>query len=96
VVRNSEIDFRMVEYFDAASNSCNLNAHCKLKSVIGRALEAYLAELDSVTLADITQANFANRTPEGALVSHVALSSIQGARKPKTPKAPPSTPSVSQ
>jgi len=96
VVRNSETDFRMVECFDAASNSCNLSAHCKLKSVIGRALEAYLAELDSVTLADITQANFTNRTPEGALVSHVALSSIHGARKPKTPKAPPSTPSVSQ
>jgi len=89
VVRNSETDFRMVECFDAASNSCNLSAHCKLKSVIGRALEAYLAELDSVTLADITQANLADLAPAGAVVSHVALGNIQGVRLRKPPKTPP-------
>lgn len=85
VVRNSETDFRMVECFDAASNSCNLSAHCKLKSVIGKALEAYLAELDSVTLADITLA-----MPAGKHVGTVAVSDIRRAQ-PVTGRIPVAT-----
>jgi len=80
VVRNSETDFRMVECFDAASNSCNLSAHCKLKSVIGKALDAYLAELDGVTLADITQATPVGRPGSGEQISTVAVSAIQRAQ----------------
>lgn len=89
VVRNSETDFRMVECFDSASNSCNLSAHCKLKSVIGKALDAYLAELDSVTLADITQPTLAGRQPGGEQINTVAVSAIQRAQpEPKrVPKA---------
>ena len=64
VVRNTETDFRMVECFDADHNSCTLTAHCQLKNVIGRAMGAYLAELDKVTLADITQ-NLAGSVPGG-------------------------------
>ena len=55
VVRQSETDFRMVECFDANHNTCTLTGNCQLKSVIGKALGAYLAELDKVTLADITR-----------------------------------------
>ena len=55
VVRNSETDFRMVECFDAGHNSCTLTMHCQLKYVIANALGAFLAELDKVTLSDITQ-----------------------------------------
>ena len=76
VVRNCETDFRMVECFDAASNSCNLIAHCKLKRVIGRALDAYLAELDGVTLADITMAV----SPGDAQFRTVAVGDIQRAQ----------------
>lgn len=84
VVRSSETDFRMVECFDAASNSCNLSAHCKLKSVIGRALDAYLAELDGVTLADITFA-----MPLGEQISTIAVSAIQRAQPPSDRVSPP-------
>ena len=54
VVRASETDFRMVECFDVNLNSCTLTAHCRLKHVFKSALQSYLAELDKVTLADIT------------------------------------------
>jgi len=75
VVRNTETDFRMVECFDADHNSCTLTAHCQLKNVIGRAMGAYLAELDKVTLADITQ-NLAGSVPGGS-VSMVPVSQIK-------------------
>jgi len=55
VVRKSETDFRMVECFDASHNACTLTAHCQLKQVFKTALQMYLAELDKVTLADITR-----------------------------------------
>jgi hypothetical protein len=65
----------MVECFDADHNSCTLTAHCQLKNVIGRAMGAYLAELDKVTLADITQ-NLAGSVPGGG-VSMVPVSQIK-------------------
>ena len=54
VVRMSETDFRLVECFDAATNTCKLTPTCRLKGVIGAALQAYFKELDGATLADIT------------------------------------------
>lgn len=55
VIRNTESDFHMVECFDTHRNACALTPHCKLKWVIAKATDAYLAELDKVTLADITE-----------------------------------------
>ena len=55
VVRHTETDFRLVECFDAAINTCTLSGHCQLKQVLGLALKSYLAELDKVTLADVTR-----------------------------------------
>ena len=55
VVRHAESDFRLVECFDAAQNTCILTDHCQLKQVLGLALKSYLAELDKVTLADVTR-----------------------------------------
>ena len=54
VVRQSETDFRLVECFDAASNTCSLTPTCRLKSVLGGALAAYFQVLDGATLADIS------------------------------------------
>ncbi len=54
VVRASETDFRMVECFDARTNTCGLNPSCRLKQVLAAALQAYFRELDSATLADIS------------------------------------------
>lgn len=53
VVRATETDFNLVECFDPETNRCRLSSHCRLKSVLGRAMQAYLAELDRVTLADL-------------------------------------------
>ena len=54
-MRQTETDFRMVECFDVSHNACTLTAHCQLKQVFKTALQSYLAELDKVTLADVTQ-----------------------------------------
>ena len=54
VVRRTETDFRLVECFDAGTNQCTLTPTCRLKSLLGSALQAYLDRLDSATLADIT------------------------------------------
>lgn len=59
VVRKTETDFRLVECFDAIHNTCTLTAHCQLKQVFKTALQSYLAELDKVTLADVTGATAA-------------------------------------
>jgi Rrf2 family transcriptional regulator, nitric oxide-sensitive transcriptional repressor len=53
VVRASEPDFRLVECFDKATNTCPLTPFCQLKRVLHGALDAYLAELDKATLADL-------------------------------------------
>jgi len=55
VVRGAETDFRLVECFDASSDTCTLSPTCRLKGVLGSALQAYFAELDKVTLADICE-----------------------------------------
>ncbi len=53
IVRVAETDFRLVECFDPATDTCTLTPGCKLKHVFGRALQAYFRELDGATLADI-------------------------------------------
>jgi len=53
VVRASETDFRLVECFDMATNSCTLTATCRMRHLLDAALLAYFKELDSATLADI-------------------------------------------
>ena len=84
VVRQTETDFRLVECFDVNHNACTLTAHCQLKQVFKTALQSYLAELDRVTLADITLAATPNQRPGKVSVSVVPVSAI---RRPvaKTP-----------
>jgi Rrf2 family nitric oxide-sensitive transcriptional repressor len=53
VIRHTETDFTLVECFDAEHNTCLLNGHCRLKGVLGEAMDAYLKVLDGVTLADL-------------------------------------------
>ena len=54
VVRACETDFRLVECFDARTNSCTLSPSCRLRRVLDAALRAYFKELDGATLADIS------------------------------------------
>jgi len=53
VVRKTEEDLGLVECF-RAENHCRLTPACGLAATLGRALGAFLAELDKQTLADIT------------------------------------------
>jgi Rrf2 family transcriptional regulator, nitric oxide-sensitive transcriptional repressor len=53
VVRQTEADFQLVECFDATGNTCRMGGRCHLQSVLGQAMDAYLAVLDGVTLADL-------------------------------------------
>lgn len=65
VVRSTETDFQQVECFDRDTNHCVMDGHCGLKQVIGRAVSSYLAELDRVTLADITAEPGARTVADG-------------------------------
>lgn len=78
VVRQSETDFRLVECFDISHNACTLTAHCQLKHVFKTALQSYLAELDKVTLADVTRPMSAIPVTSG-VVSRVPVSAIKRA-----------------
>ena len=69
VVRMTETDFNLVECFDPVSNQCRLSSHCRLKGVLERAMQAYLAELDRVTLADL----IASQAPGMGLQAVVTL-----------------------
>ena len=53
VVRVMEEDFRIVECFDPAANTCRISPACRLKGLLGDALDAWLAVLDEATLADL-------------------------------------------
>lgn len=53
IIRAAETDFRLVECFDARTNLCTLTPTCRLKGILGSALQAYFQELDRATLADI-------------------------------------------
>lgn len=53
VVRTTEDDFRMVECFDMETNTCRITGACKLKGILGEALNAWAAVLDRYTLADL-------------------------------------------
>ena len=53
VVRSTEPDFYMAECFDPDKNRCIMSSACILKDTLYSATQAYLAVLDSVTLADL-------------------------------------------
>lgn len=54
VVRATEPDFRMAPCFAGAAGACPEAGACALQGVLARATRAWLAELDGVTLADVT------------------------------------------
>ena len=79
VVRKSETDFRLVECFDPGHNTCTLTAQCQLKNVFWTAQQNFLAELDKVTLADVTRARPDGQgagQANGANIQTVAVSAI--------------------
>lgn len=58
VVRAMEDDFAMVECLRPEGGACIISPACRLKGIVRKALDAFLAVFDAYTLADLT----ANRT----------------------------------
>lgn len=57
VFRVMESGAPFAECFDPATNTCPLSATCRLRGWLKKALEAFFAELDQATLADLVQGN---------------------------------------
>lgn len=55
VVRAMEPDLALVECF-GDNNQCVITPHCRLKSMLGEALDAFVATLDGYSLADVVDA----------------------------------------
>lgn len=53
IVRTLESQLDLVECFSPASNTCPLLPACRLAPLLKRAQDAFLAELDGVTLSDL-------------------------------------------
>lgn len=65
VVRNAEEDRAIVECFQESGKQCPIEAVCQLHGILAKALDAFFAELDQHTLADL-------------LLHRVALANIFG------------------
>ncbi len=65
VVRQMEEDFSVVECLRRDGGACVISPACRLKGIVGRATEAFLAVFDEYTLADIA----GNRTVLAQLLS---------------------------
>lgn len=55
VVRHTEENWDIVECFHVEGGRCILNPGCRLKGILGKALQAYLSVLDTYTLLDIVE-----------------------------------------
>ncbi len=53
IVRATELGRCLVECLEPESNTCPLIEVCRFRTIIGRALEAFLSVLDGYTLADL-------------------------------------------
>ncbi len=53
LVRETETDFFMAECFDRTHDTCPLTPNCKLKGALWSATQAFLGELDKLTLEDM-------------------------------------------
>ena len=54
VIRKTEDTLDLVECFNKETNSCPLIAQCKLSRALQRALNAFIEELNHLTIQDIT------------------------------------------
>ena len=57
IVRRMESDLAPVECLRASGGNCLITSCCRLKGVLSRAMAAYLAVLDGVTVAELVKDN---------------------------------------
>lgn len=60
VVRQTEPDFFIAECFDPARRGCVLSGSCALQRKLGHAMDAFMAVLDGLTLAQVLPASPGN------------------------------------
>lgn len=53
VLLDAEQNMRLVECFDMSTNTCPITKHCGLKGLLSEALDAFVASLNTRTLADL-------------------------------------------
>lgn len=53
IVRVTELGRCLVECLDIDTNTCPLTGVCRFRSIVGRALEAFLSVLDGYSVADL-------------------------------------------
>ncbi len=53
VIRRTEEGFDLVECFDPAGSDCPMRGDCRLSTALVRARDAFLAQLDGITIADV-------------------------------------------
>ncbi len=65
VIRDTEPNFDIVECFSEEPNAkvCNIEPICKLKSILGKAMNNFLDTLDNYTIADIIKDIPKNASP---------------------------------
>ena len=84
VVRASETDFRLVECFEPLTNACSLSPSCRLRGLFQSGLQAFFAELDGATLADIVVAS-----PAPPEADHARRAVVRLHAAPAAPAEPP-------
>lgn len=57
VIRSMEGGVPFAECFDGAENHCPIKDHCRLRTVLAKAVEAFYVALDGITVADLTDQN---------------------------------------
>ncbi len=57
VVRHMEGEISLVECFPGGNDQCLITPACKLKGVLGEAVEAFFKVLDKYTIADLVNGN---------------------------------------
>lgn len=57
VCRKLEADTPLTECFSLTGNTCPLSCHCRLRGALSRAIHAFYASLDQVSLADLSDDN---------------------------------------
>jgi len=84
VFRLFEADVPFTECASPETNTCPLVAACRLRGAIDRALDAFYAELDRVTLADLVAGNL----PLETLFAMLPGAAPAAAARPKTGRRP--------
>lgn len=57
VIRAMEGGVPFAECFEGAENHCPIKEHCRLRTVLMNALDAFYTALNGITLADLTEEN---------------------------------------